>query len=368
MSTAETSIAKDREAQRDEFVGRLFEATLGAMDIYAIYLGDRLGLYRALADGGALTSSELAVAARCNERYVREWLEHQAAGGVLEVDDVHLDAGERRFSLPKAFEEVLLDETSLNYAAPFARLVAGAALPLPQLLGAFRTGEGVPYGSYGADLREGQAAFTRPLFERLLGTEWLPAIADVHARLQEDPPARVLDVACGGGVSSISTAKAYPKAVVDGVDEDQPSIDLANSNLAGSGVEDRVTFHAEDAAKLQIDGGFDLITIFEALHDMAHPVTVLSGLRQLLAEEGSLVIGDERTADAFTAPGDEIERLYYGFSILHCLPVGMGEGAAGTGTVMRADTVRRYASEAGFSECEVLPIENDFWRFYRLRP
>lgn len=368
MSTAGSSIAKDKEAQRDEFVGRLFEATLGAMDIYAIYLGDRLGLYRALADRGALTSTELADAAGCNERYVREWLEHQAAGGVLEVNDADLEPQVRRFSLPEAFEEVLLDEMSLNYAAPFARLVAGAALPLPKLLEAFRTGERVPYGSYGADLREGQAAFTRPLFEQLLGTEWLPAIADVHARLEDDPPARVLDVACGGGVSSISIAKAYPKAVVDGVDEDQPSIELANANLAGTGVEDRVTFHAEDAAKLEIDGGFDLITIFEALHDMAHPVIVLSGLRELLAEDGSLVIGDERTADSFTVPGDEIERLYYGFSILHCLPVGMGEDAAGTGTVMRADTVRQYGSRAGFSDFEVLPIENDFWRFYRLRP
>lgn len=122
-----------------------------------------------------------------------------------------------------------------------------------------------------------------------------------------------------------------------------------------------------DAAEVQLDGRCDLVTIFEALHDMSYPVEVLSSCRALLADGGSIVVADERVADRFTAPADDLERLYYGFSILHCLPVGMvGEGAAGTGTVMRADTVRGYAEESGFGRFEVLPIENDFYRFYRL--
>ncbi len=111
------------------------------------------------------------------------------------------------------------------------------------------------------------------------------------------------------------------------------------------------------------------MTIFEALHDMSRPVDVLGALRGMLAEGGSVIVGDERVEDEFTAPAGEIERLYYGFSVLHCLPVGMvGPDPAGTGTVMRAGTVRRYAEEAGFSEVEVLPIENEFYRFYRLLP
>ena len=115
-------------------------------------------------------------------------------------------------------------------------------------------------------------------------------------------------------------------------------------------------------------GRYDLVTIFEALHDMSYPVDVLRACRALLAEGGSLIVGDERTAETFTAPADDLERLYYGFSVLHCLPVGMiGDDPAGTGTVMRPETVRRYAAEASFAEFEVLPIENDFWRFYRLR-
>jgi 2-polyprenyl-3-methyl-5-hydroxy-6-metoxy-1,4-benzoquinol methylase len=133
-------------------------------------------------------------------------------------------------------------------------------------------------------------------------------------------------------------------------------------------VEDRVAFHARDAAELQGER-YDLVYIHEALHDMSYPVDVLRTCRGLLAEGGSVVIGDERVGDTFTAPGDELERFYYGFSVLHCLPVGLvGEGAAGTGTVMRADTVKRYAEEAGFAAFEILPIENDFYRFYRLVP
>jgi 2-polyprenyl-3-methyl-5-hydroxy-6-metoxy-1,4-benzoquinol methylase len=205
------------------------------------------------------------------------------------------------------------------------------------------------------------------MFDALLGTEWLPAIPEVDARLKSDPPARVADVACGEGYSTLAIARAYPNAIVDGLDLDEASIAAARRHLEGSGVDDRVTFHLRDAADPELAGRYDLVYIHEALHDMSYPVRVLRACRGLLGEGGSVVIGDERVADKFTVPGDELERFYYGFSILHCLPVGMvGEGAAGTGTVMRSGTVRRYAEEAGFRTFEVLPIENDFYRFYRL--
>jgi 2-polyprenyl-3-methyl-5-hydroxy-6-metoxy-1,4-benzoquinol methylase len=355
--------------QRDAFVGRLFAATLGAWDVLAVYLGSGLGFYQALAERGPLTSAELAAASGTHERYVREWLEQQAVSGVLEVDDPGAEAASRRYSLPAAYEEVLLDESSLNYMTPIARLVVACIRPLDSLVEAFRTGEGVPYADYGADLHEGQSGFTRPMFDSLLGREWLPAIGDVDARLRGDPPARVADVACGEGWSSLAIARAYPNAVVDGIDEDRASIEAARRHVAGSDVEDRVTFHLRDAADPELAGRYDLVYIHEALHDMSYPVRVLGACRALLVDGGSVVIGDERVADSFTAPGEDLERFYYGFSVLHCLPVGMvGEGAAGTGTVMRADTVRRYAEEAGFGSFEVLPIENDFYRFYRLKP
>jgi 2-polyprenyl-3-methyl-5-hydroxy-6-metoxy-1,4-benzoquinol methylase len=207
------------------------------------------------------------------------------------------------------------------------------------------------------------------MFENLLGSEWLPAAREVHERFLADPPARVADVACGCGWSSIAIARAYPKVRVDGLDLDEASIDRAWENLAGSGVEDRVTFIHRDAADPALAGHYDLVTIFEALHDMSRPVDVLTALRGLLADGGAVVVGDERTEDAFTVPAGDYERLLYGFSVMHCLPVGMvGDDPAGTGTVMRADTVRRYAADAGFTGFEILPIDNDFYRFYRLVP
>jgi SAM-dependent methyltransferase len=235
------------------------------------------------------------------------------------------------------------------------------------LLQAFRTGGGVPYADYGADLHEGQARFTRPMFENLLAQEWLPAVPEVHERLLAEPPARVADVACGLGRSTVAIARAYPKVHVDGIDLDEASIARARELLPGSGVEDRVAFHHADAAEQSFSTRYDLVTIFEALHDMSYPVDVLRTLRGLLAEGGSLIVGDERTAERFSLEAGPIERLYYGFSVLHCLPVGMvGDDPAGTGTVMRESTVQRYAEEAGFTSFEVLPIENDFWRFYCL--
>jgi SAM-dependent methyltransferase len=349
------------ETRRDALVERLFTATLGAFDLYAVYVGDRLGLYRALVDG-PLTVAELARIAGIDERYAREWLEQQAVTGILEVEG-------DRFSLPPGHDEVLLDQSSLAYAAPFARFVAAVGRPLPQLVEAFRTGAGIPYADYGEDLCSAQASFTRPLFEQLLGSEWLPAVPDIDARLAASPGARVADIACGAGHSSIAIARAYPHVRVDGLDLDEASIELARENLAGSGVEDRVSFVLADAADPSLSGRYDLVTIFEALHDMSHPVEVLEAARRLLAEGGSVLVADERVADTFSAPGDDFERLYYGFSLTHCLPVGMTDPpAAGTGAVMRADTVRRYAAEAGLGDVEILPIENEFWRFYRMRP
>jgi len=271
--------------------------------------------------------------------------------------------------LPEGHDEALLDASSLNYATPLARSVLASIGPVDSVVEAFRTGGGVPYAEYGEELHEAQAAFTRPLFERLLGKEWLPSVPELHGRLSSDPPARVADLACGQGRSSIELARAYPKVQVDGIDSDHASIEFARRNLEGSGVEDRVAFHEVNASDPGLAGRYDLVTIFEALHDMSYPVEVLEAARSLLAAGGLMLIGDERTEDSFTAPASERERLYYGFSVFHCLPVGMvGAGAAGTGTVMRTHTVSDYAERAGFAACEILPIESDIWRFYLLRP
>jgi 2-polyprenyl-3-methyl-5-hydroxy-6-metoxy-1,4-benzoquinol methylase len=359
--------SETEDARRDALVERLFGATIGAFDLCGVYIGDRLGLYRALAEHGPASAGELASAAGINERYALEWLEQQAASAILEVSKA--DDGVQRFTLPTGHAEALLDEESLNYVSPFGRLLVACLRPIDALLDAYRNGGGVPYVDYGADLHEGQAAFTRPLFLRLLAQEWLPSVQEIHQRLQADPPARVADLACGAGFSSIAIARGYPKVRVDGIDLDTASIESARGHLDGSGVEDRVSFDVRDAADPALAHRYDLVTVFEALHDMSYPVDVLRAARGLLAEGGVVLVGDERTAESFAAPADDLERLYYGFSIVHCLPVGMvGDGAAGTGTVMRPTTVEAYARDAGFKGVEVAPIENDFWRFYLMRP
>jgi 2-polyprenyl-3-methyl-5-hydroxy-6-metoxy-1,4-benzoquinol methylase len=350
----------------EQLVERLFEAVLGLGDVYMVYVGDRLGLYRALADG-AETPPAVAKATGTDERYVREWLEQQAVTGLVEVDDVGVVPDERRYSLSADHAEVLLDRDSLNYMSAFIRMMVGMARPLPEVLEAFRGGGGVPYARFDADFVEGQGDANRVQFVNSLSA-WLVAVPDLDARLRAEPAARVADVACGTGWSSLAIARAYPKVQVDGFDLDDESIRLAQANLAGSELAERVRFEVRDAAELA-GAGYDLVTVFEAVHDLARPVEVLRALRELLAEDASVLIADERAAERFAAPGDELERIFYVWSVMHCLPVGMAEQpSAATGTAMRPDTLRAYAEEAGFSRFEILPIENDFWRFYRLKP
>jgi 2-polyprenyl-3-methyl-5-hydroxy-6-metoxy-1,4-benzoquinol methylase len=338
-------------------------------DIFGAYLGDRLGLYRALADGGPATSSALAKRAGCNERYVREWMEQQAVSGVLDVVEPSEDAVARRYALPAEHAEVLLDRESLNFMAPIVRLIVGATSPRERILDVYRNGGGVRYGDYGDDLISGQAEINRPPFLFQLGQEWLPLMPDVDARLREsDPPARVADLGCGAGWSSIGMARAYQNVRVDGFDLDPASVAMAKENVRGTGVEGRVSFELRDARDPKHAGAYDLVTVFEALHDMSDPVAALRAARKLLAPGGSVLIADENVAERFDAPGGDIERLMYGWSIVHCLPAGMADQpSAATGTVIRPDTVRRYAAEAGFASVEVLPIEHLFFRFYRLR-
>jgi len=361
------SLTAEQVAQRDAFVERMLKSTSGVFDIFTIYIGDQLGFYRVLTNSEPLTSVELATRTATHERYVREWLEQQTVAGILEVENPTDEATSRRFRLPAPYAEVLVERDSLNYLAPLAQLVVGAARPVHAVLAAFRAGGGVPFAAYGIDLREGQAGMNRAMFLQQLGQEWLPAVPDIHARLQADPPARVADIGCGVGWSSIGIAQAYPKVRIDGYDLDEPSIELAQANLRQANLNGRVTFQVRDAGDSALAGQYDLVTAFECVHDMSDPVGVLRTMRRLANETGAVVIVDERVGDTFTPTGNEVEWMMYGWSVLHCLPVGMADHpTTGTGTVMRTDTLRGYARQAGFSDVEVLPIDNFFFRFYRL--
>src|SRR5512132_2305482 len=190
--------ASPSTAACDALVERLFQAAVATFDLFSVYLGDRLGLYRALADCGSSTAGELAQAAGINPRYAREWLEQQAATGILGVENQEEEPDRRRFFLPPGHEEVLIEETSLNFAASLAQSAIACARPIDAVLDAFRSGEGLTFDGYGPDAQQSQERSTRPMFEQLLGSEWLPSVPELHERLNADPPARVADVACGG--------------------------------------------------------------------------------------------------------------------------------------------------------------------------
>ena len=232
MVTLVSEPTVDAIEQSTALAERLFQATLATWDIACVYLGHRLGLYRALANIEPAISTELATATGLSERYVREWLEQQAVAGLLDCENPDAAATARRYAFPAGYAAVLVEEDDPNYLAPLAQIVIGALHPMQALVKAFQTGDGVPYADFGLDLRAGQAGMNRNLFLQQLGTEYLPAISGLHERLLADPPARVADIGCGLGWSSIGIAKAYPKLAVDGFDLDEASVAEAPGDRA----------------------------------------------------------------------------------------------------------------------------------------
>ena len=346
---------------------RIFGALTESQYLAAIHIGRELGLYESLRDTGPQTSVELARSTATDERYVREWLEHQAVGDIITVDDASAPATERRYALPDGHAEGLLDHTSPYASGPFAQYAVGLYEPLREVIDAFRTGAGVPYELY-ENGRIAQAEGNRPMFVHELGSAWIPALPEIDSAFRAHG-GRVADIACGGGWSSIEMARAYPKVQVDGFDLDPASIEMADANLRGSGVESRVRFRCVDAAEARSPEGYDLVTIFEAVHDMADPVSVLATARELLAPGGVVLVADEKAGHEFQAPADQLEQLFYGFSVLLCLPTSREESpSAAIGTPMRPHTMQAVGRDAGYASVDVLPIENEIWRFYLLTP
>jgi len=345
---------------------RLFRDMTGALELLTVYLGERLGLYRALHADGPATSAELATRTGTGERYIREWLEHHAASGLLEVDDPAAGPLARRYSLPAGYVPVLADPGDVRYQAFNGVEIVRAARWMPQVAEAIRGG-GAPAPLPWAP--EGRPEFNRAVFLNLLARQWLPAIPDVDQRLRAEPPARVADLACGTGWSSIAMAQAYPLISVDGFDLDADAVRAARGHAEEAGLAGRVSFTVADASGPGVSGRYDLVTIMEGLHDMSRPVDALRVARGLLADPGCVIVADELVEDEFTAPASIEERYHYGWSVVACLPAVMGDpDTAATGAVLRPATLRRYARQAGFRDLEVLPVEAGMLRLYRLTP
>ena len=340
---------------------RLIDSAIGALELFSIHLGRNLGLYEALEQ--PCTVTDLTEIAGIDTRYAREWLEQQAVAGFVEVDDPTLAWDRRSYSLSEDQYALFACPEHLSHVSPLADMVAGIGKVIPDVATAFATGGGVPYPNYGAAFRDGQAGINRPAFTHELASSWLQAVPDIAARLHTG--GRIADLGCGAGWSTIALAKAYPNCEVVGIDTDRASILDARANAAAAGVE--VQFVCSDAADL--NGPFDLILILEALHDMAAPGPVLGHARRASAPSGAVLVADEKVAERFTAPGDELERMMYGWSVVHCLPAALAEeGSAGIGTVIRPELVATLAADAGFSSTELSDIDAGFFNLYTLRP
>ena len=344
----------------EAMVEKVFASVLGGMEVLSIALGDRLGFYALLAEG-PLTADDLAARAGTAPRWTREWLEQQAVVGYLTVTD-------GRFTLVPGAAETLAQPEALTTMAPAARMVAAAGAQWTRIADQARTGAGLGWREYGPDMFESQPDLNRPSLEQLLPDRWLAqALPDVHRRLAAGERLLVADIGCGGGWAGIGLARRWPSATVHAYDVDGPSVELARSNVERAGLADRVTVHEQDIAAEPPVQTYDLAVAVECIHDMPRPVPVLEAMRRMVGEDGHVLVIDEKVADEFAPPGDEVEQLMYGYSILICLPDGMsGADSAATGTVIRRSTMQRYAREAGFADVEVLPVDHDLWRFYAL--
>ncbi len=365
MSTHTTAPATTEQV--DALAGRIFLAGLEAIELYTVHLGVRLGLYRALDDGGPQNATELAARTALDRRYVREWLQSQALSGFVSIDGNDVD--DDRFALAPGVRETLIDEIGPAFVGAIAAILPAVGGVMPDLVASFRSGDRVPYSSY-PDAAAVQEAMNRPAYENLLVTDWLPQIPDVIARLrQESEPARVADFCCGPGWSSILLAEAFPHITVDGFDNDAESLRRARRNAADRGVSDRVRFENVDLTADDPDprAVYDVAFVFEAVHDLPHPEAALANVRRMLRPGASLIVMDERVGEELTAPGDEVERFMAACSVLWCTPQGHGPGSEVVGAVMRPRVLEDLGRRAGFTETATLSIEHPFWRFYRLR-
>jgi 2-polyprenyl-3-methyl-5-hydroxy-6-metoxy-1,4-benzoquinol methylase len=313
------------ERKLEAFLGQVITETGAAANAALVVIGDKLGLYRAMASGEPVTSAELAGRTGTAERYVREWLNAQAAGGYVDYDP-----DKQRYTLPPEHSMVLADEDSPAFAVGAFQTALGAVKSEDALRHAFATGEGVGWHEHDADVFEGCERFFRPGYAAHLVSEWIPALEGVQDKLRAG--ASVADVGCGHGASTLLMARAYPRSRFHGFDYHDASIEAATRRAADEGLTDRVRF-AVASAKDFPAARYDLVCSFDCLHDMGDPSGAARHVREALDPDGTWLVvepfASERTEENFTPVG----RAYYAFSTLLCTPnslsqeVGLALGA-----------------------------------------
>jgi SAM-dependent methyltransferase len=327
-----------------------------------IHLGDRLGLYRALADAGEpRTTAELATAAGLQERWVREWAYNQGAAGLLVIDE------DERLSMSEAAVAVLADPDSPAFGMGLFHNLPQSMAGLGRLPDAFRTGRGLTYDDHGPECADGIAKGFEPWMRANLVDVVLPMLDGVEADLEEG--GRIIDVGCGAGGAALMMADRFPAAAVAGYDISQHALARARERSVGR---DQVSFHDPRVDPMPTDGSTRLVTTFDCVHDMADPAGVVRAIREAIADDGTWLLVDIKAHDTYAANAERnpMAALMYGTSVLTCMSSALSEpGGAGLGTLgLSASTAEAMARDAGFSRFRPLDVDHPVNAFYEIRP
>jgi SAM-dependent methyltransferase len=359
MAAVEEPVAIDGE-KLEQFVFRAVDEVGATLNSALVVMGDKLGLYRALAGAGPLTPVELARRTGVAERYVREWLNAQAAGGYVEYD-----GATGTYTLPPEQAIALADETSPAFLPGFFQVALGSVIDSPRVTEAARSGEGVGWHEHNHDVFDGIERFFRPGYNANVVPSWLPALDGVVEKLERG--ASVADMGCGHGSSTVLMAQAFPKSTFFGSDIHEGSIETARKRAEEAGVADRVTFEASPASSYS-GRDYDLVTTFDALHDMGDPVGAARHVRETLADDGTWMIVEPMAGDRVEDNLNPVGRAYYGFSTFLCTPGSLSqEVGLALGAQAGPARIKDVISAGGFSRFRIA-AETPFNLVYEARP
>ena len=347
------------EAKAEEFLGKVIGDFAGAMTTVLTLIGDQLGLFKELAENGAANSEELAERAGIDERYAREWLHGLHAAGYL----TRQNGG---FALPPEHQPAFAQEGGPMFLCGGYEEFYAVLAVVPQLVESFKSGGGVPQSEYPHYFWNGLRRFTAGWHENHLVQEWIPAVPEVQAKLEEG--CRYADVGCGQGLAIIRLAQAFPNSTFVGYDAFEGSLAGAEELAAEAGVSDRVSFEVRDVVE-GLDEKFDVISTFDVIHDAVDPVGLMKGIRGGLADDGHFLLLDINCADDPVDNQGPLAALFYGFSVTYCMTTSLANGGVGLGTCgLPPAKAKELTAEAGFSSCEKLPLENPFNNLFDVKP
>ncbi|HVN29609.1 MAG TPA: methyltransferase domain-containing protein [Candidatus Binataceae bacterium] len=353
----EETFDNSRAAELARQVGTDFGA---ALTVALAFIGDRLGLFRLLADGEQRTSAQIAEKAGLNERYVREWAATMAAAGYLTYrpDD-------SSFHMTTEQAMVLGRENNTFFSAGTFQYAVACYRQIAKLTDAFRDGGGVPFTDYGSDIIEAIERMFHCGYEEWVADQWIPALPDLKAKLEQG--AEVAEVGCGAGQCTVPVAMAFPNSRFTGFDVDAASLARAQNKATKAGVIDRLSFKQVAAERIPEADRFDLVMAFNCIHDMANPRGALAGIRRALKPKGILLWSEANAADRLEENLTTNGRAMYGASTMHCMTVSLAQGGEGLGVVIGESLARELATEAGYAGFERLPIKNPFHQIFVLR-